>query len=960
MKYFYIVIAWICFLYSCQQTPISTPAPNYNQQINDAFKSNNLEALFDLKQIVEKTIFKDTLALIYRRIGSVYNNRQQPDSAIANTEFAINMLQSLPKTNLYFSDIAKCQYNLGSYHLYQETNLKAARQYLQTALPIFEQLKDTLSIFHAQKSLLVWSVQTKDYVQAELITIHNQQFINKYSFSNDALRDWYSTVALKACNQLEEDSTQQFKLQKDALHAYEQCLKYQTDSQQIAATWLDIGRMHLHVHDTSEARTVFEKTLKLLRMVHDTLNEAKCLNNLSLCYAPTQAAIARELLLSAEKKLITLYKNKPHIDRARTYSYLGDLDFEQKNYLNAINRYEQAIENACFGKKEVEKLLWGHRKLHFDLTEPLLYPLKRKAEAHFQQFLIDNSQQNLLKSLKMFEMLDEYIAYTRGLIQSDESKFEYAAQTISIYEQALTVAMTVYRQNPTMIDPILRFMAHSKAAVLQEAAQQDSAKQYAHVPETLLQQEKSLKWAVAQSQKRVLEVPEQDSAKQNLAYRALLKARQSWERFTQSLENQYPAYYELKYASLKPLKIKDLQMRLAKNRAVIDYFWGQQSLYTVVITQNKFEIYNTLITPLLQQSIHEYVHALRAGVVNDTVGQVLSKYSFNLYQQLLEKPLQMVNADGKMTRLTILPDGILSYLPFDALTQMPVNDWLKRDTTAFLVWKYAISYAYSNTLLFGQPNLKKTVAPIDFGGFGIGYQRDKYANESNNKKAGGILRNAETDVRNSKRHFQQSKIWTEQDDNATLESFYANAPDCRILYLSMHGVLNDSLPLHSSLVFVKKDSLQLLQLADIQGLHLPNNDLTVLSACNTGLGKLSKGEGLISLSRAFSFIGTRCLVTSLWSLYENASSVIIERFFQYIKHDVSKDIALQKAKQDYLKTHQADELMPNYWAATVLIGDIEPVSMPAKMNQDWWWVGFACVVIGFWGYKIKFASKNAL
>jgi CHAT domain-containing protein len=314
-----------------------------------------------------------------------------------------------------------------------------------------------------------------------------------------------------------------------------------------------------------------------------------------------------------------------------------------------------------------------------------------------------------------------------------------------------------------------------------------------------------------------------------------------------------------------------------------------------------------------------------------------------LYQQLLEKPLQGANSTRNITRLTILPDGILSYLPFDALTQMPVNDWLKRDTTAFLVWKYAISYAYSNTLIFGQPNLKRTTAPIDFGGFGIGYQRNKYANESNNKKASGILRNAETDVRNSKRHFPQSKIWTEQDDNATLESFYANAPDCRILYLSMHGVLNDSLPLHSSLVFVKKDSLQLLQLADIQGLQLPNNDLMVLSACNTGLGKLSKGEGLISLSRAFSFIGTRCLVTSLWSLYENASSVILENFFQYIKHDVSKDIALQKAKQDYLKTHQAAELMPNYWAATVLIGDIEPVALRKNGTELWWLFGFVMV-----------------
>jgi CHAT domain-containing protein len=139
--------------------------------------------------------------------------------------------------------------------------------------------------------------------------------------------------------------------------------------------------------------------------------------------------------------------------------------------------------------------------------------------------------------------------------------------------------------------------------------------------------------------------------------------------------------------------------------------------------------------------------------------------------------------------------------------------------------------------------------------------------------------------------------------------------------------LDDSNPLKSGLVFVKKDSLQFLQLSDIQGLSLPYNDLTILSACNTGSGKLRNGEGLISLSRAFSFTGARSLLTTRWTLDDGAGSSIIESFLQYVKQGLPKDIALQAAKQDYLKTHQSDKLMPNYWASTVLVGDIERIRL---------------------------------
>jgi CHAT domain-containing protein len=437
----------------------------------------------------------------------------------------------------------------------------------------------------------------------------------------------------------------------------------------------------------------------------------------------------------------------------------------------------------------------------------------------------------------------------------------------------------------------------------------------------------------------------------------LLDATQNWERFIKRLEWEYPIYYQSKYGGLKVLKINQLQNYLTEDRAVIDFFWGQKTLYTATITRNSFKMDTTAITPLLQSQINNWVTALRAEF-NNTIKAQLAQYSYPLYQQLLEKSLQNLPSNQVIQRLTIIPDGILNLLPFEALSQKPIpSGTTKKDTTTALIWKYAVSYAYSNTLLFNAPKAKRAGQAVhDLGGFGIGYKKNKYVNEGIDKKSSGKLRNAESDVETSKQILPCSRIWTESADNAHLESFYKNAPDYRILYLSMHGVLDDSNPLKSGLIFVRKDRLQLLQLSDIQGCTLPYNDLTILSACNTSLGKWSKGEGLISLSRAFSFTGARSLLTTRWSLDENAGTAIMNAFLKYIKAGLPKDIALQKAKQDYLnKPNQTESLLsPNFWAATVLVGDIDCLELSSAPNRCWIWLLFLLMAIAFGKWMHQF------
>jgi CHAT domain-containing protein len=954
-----LFFACLCFLFgSCRKTPAepnsTMPMKDYSPVIAAAYKKNSIAELVALKTEIELLKCCDTsLALVYRRIGNVYNVLNQRDSAILATKKALSILQKLPHPDL--SDLAKCQLNIGIYSLYRD-ELDTAILYLQTALPLFEQLKDSFNVFNTQNQLLRLHIKREDYEQATLIEKGIQDYVSQHVLPNDILKDWHSNLGLKALSLLKEDTTRMILYKQNIIFHYSKVIEYLAQKQDnigIATIWINLSNAYIHCKDFNNAQKILNQALPIFKQAKRPLNEAKCLNNLAMCYYPQQPNVVKQLLLTADTLLNTLYNNKPHFYRTEIHSNLGNLHFDKKEYLQAAEKYQQAIEHACSGNKDYIEPLNQQKKFNFNAPEQLLYPLQRKAEALFQQYLLDKKVDYLVKSLKIYENLDDYITRTRGLMTADESKFAYSEKVVSVYENALLAAFTASQlDSKRYSDYMVRFMAHSKAAVLQESAQQDTAKKLANITPQSLKAEKAFRWEVAIAQK---ELASADSINAPNAAKNLLKATEKWDAFIQQLEKQYPIYYHSKYAGLKVLTVNQLQKKLTEDRAIIDYFWGQKTLYTTTMTQNLFRIDSMTITPVLKQQMDYWVKALHAEIVNDSVKNQLAQYSHLLYQQLLEKNFQKLPSQNKISRLTIIPDGLLNLLPFEALCQKPIKTWLKNDTSAALIWKYAISYAYSNTLLFSEPK-KDTAAPKEFGGFGIGYKR-KYVNENTDKKASGILRNAEKDVINARKAFPKSHIWTETDGNAHLESFYKNAPDCRMLYLSMHGVVNDDFPLQSGLIFTKEDSLQMLQLPDIQGLALPYNDLTILSACNTSLGKLRHGEGLISLSRAFSFIGARSLLTTRWSLDEDAGSDIIESFLKYVKQGVPKDIALQKAKQDYLNSNQSAKLLPTKWAATVLVGDIEPLPQ-SNSCCIWIVIGLILLILILWRLRNKSSSRE--
>jgi len=138
----------------------------------------------------------------------------------------------------------------------------------------------------------------------------------------------------------------------------------------------------------------------------------------------------------------------------------------------------------------------------------------------------------------------------------------------------------------------------------------------------------------------------------------------------------------------------------------------------------------------------------------------------------------------------------------------------------------------------------------------------------------------------------------------------------------MHAELNNVNAEFSNLNFSSNEESEKLFVSELYGVSI-NADLAVLSACNTGVGNYKKGEGLMNISRAFTYSGVPSLVASQWRVPDNTTAGIMVSFYTNLKNGMAKNEALQQAKLSYLDTTD-DELLkhPYYWAGFVVSGNI--------------------------------------
>jgi CHAT domain-containing protein len=383
---------------------------------------------------------------------------------------------------------------------------------------------------------------------------------------------------------------------------------------------------------------------------------------------------------------------------------------------------------------------------------------------------------------------------------------------------------------------------------------------------------------------------------------------------------------------VRPAVLTNVENDLHPDELFLEYVLDEPTSFCIAVTRRGARV-QTL--PVGRREVDKLVQQFVDDVRTKGAAIEVSK---QLYRALVEPIPEVKTA----TKLIIAPDGMLNLLPFEAI----------RDSQGeYLLKSRVLSYVPSGTILDVLRRARKNErAPRPFLGVGdVAYENQGGAGrriptpdtvrarlvrgmaDLSGMRLQDLPETREEVERIGKIVGRDAVILLGKD--ATETAFKKEPLDqFRVLHLAVHGFADTQYPERSALVLgtdPKSADDGLLQVREIVRLRL-NAELTTLSACDTGVGKLQGQEGVSNLVEAFLVAGSKSVVASLWSADDTFASALMDRFYQRLGQGEDTGSALRGAKLDLLAKY-GDQVSPFYWAAFIAVGE---ASTPIGIKQQ--------------------------
>ncbi|MGB5436785.1 MAG: CHAT domain-containing protein [Maribacter sp.] len=628
----------------------------------------------------------------------------------------------------------------------------------------------------------------------------------------------------------------------------------------------------------------------------------------------------------------------------RFHQEKGDFFEHHKEYNKAIEEYETAL------RLNIEKL-----KSNSHINIPILHNkigyvfLKeqqlQKALDHFDLGLIEsnkisNNKSILLKLLKNKSLVLNRMDSSNGFLKSIENveqgvvvldslkpsfksqsdKLLLIDESFQLFESGIEASYQLFitERDSSYLDNAIEFAEKSKAVLLLEALLNTKASKFADIPEDLLEHENQLKSKITFVEK---EINSSKTTSPKLEDQ-LFELKNDHRFLIQNIETNYPDYYDLKYKS-EVISATKTQQLLANNEIIISYFYGNQGIYVIGISKDSKKLYKIP----LEESIEAQIRSVRQ-MLGDPKSDIfeLAKKSYSLYDKLLQPVIEQTDK----TKLIIIPDGLLNYLPFGSLNTKP-------DGIHYLIEDKTIAYANSVTL-WAQLKERKN------GNIKLLAFAPSFENNSNiSSERFGKLLPLPHNTREVEQILTSFKGDSYLNSEASLSNFNVSLPGHGILHLATHAIFDDNTPEYSYLAFSQNGNTteNLLYVADLYNLQL-DADLVTLSACESGIGDLKRGEGFLSLARGFFYSGAASIASTLWKINDASTTTLMHGFYKNLSHGDSKDVALQKAQLGFLNANRENGLShPYYWSGFVISGNTVPLTNP----NNWIWMVIGAILV---------------
>lgn len=637
-------------------------------------------------------------------------------------------------------------------------------------------------------------------------------------------------------------------------------------------------------------------------------------------------------------------KKHPYV--ASLYNKIGDVYHKQKKYEQALKFYQKA-------------LVANHRDFH-DTTD--IYALPTPKQVTYRNSIlvttlaakarvlekVSKTKNNFGQVYQIYERVDQLAKKMSKNLSRKNDVLRFTSRVASLYNSALKLCWKLSqfdstgkkqttnenksetgktistKQHNPYLQKAFYFAEKSKSSVLRKLATDASARIKSNIPEEVLNQERQLNGSILYYQRQLNRfktkkaLSKKDSMRKQSFENRIFDLRRKYDDLLRGLEQRYPDYYDLKHNTYIAT-VADVQKHLDAKTALVEYVLTDNQLYSFIITQEGFWVHQQAADrDNIEKEIKKWFYNIRGGSHDSYLAR-----GHRFFKQFIQ-PIEKYIAPKK--HLLIVPDGLLSRLPFEAFITQAQSSNGKADQYPYLIRKWGVTLYPSASLALLKQQRHTKAYTQEFIGFAPVF-KSKYANNGIFRRQLSALPHTKAEVENIHQLFttlkKNSQIYTGEQVSErmirNLTGYY------RFVHFATHGMLDDDTPILAFYPDKAVDSAQAhdgeLSLEEIFNLKF-KADMVVLSSCQGAAGRNVKGEGILAITRGFVYLGVPNIIYTLWSVNDKDAAELMIRFYRLLNQKKSYREALRLAKLSMLQNPKT--AWPKWWAGFTMMSKIKP------------------------------------
>ncbi len=515
-----------------------------------------------------------------------------------------------------------------------------------------------------------------------------------------------------------------------------------------------------------------------------------------------------------------------------------------------------------------------------------------KALVFHQKYKASGDANDIKEAVRIYKVADMFLEKIKNEQSDVRSKLFWRRDRRRLYEHAIEAC---YDYN-NMTDAFY-FFERSRAILLF-----DELNKLRWMNNEDIARQSQLSKIVAQLGKELMSA-DKSSTRSRQLQEEIMKNSQELDKLNDQIRARDPQFYQ-NFLRTDQISLGDVQRSLLQgNDKLVEFFDGDSAVYSLLISRNEI-FFQKIGKDSFDRIVNEFVsYVSNYARLNKNFDHFID-VSHRLHELIFG------NNSVSTGRIILSPDS--HYFPAEALVDK------KGSRVSYLIQNHPVSYVPSARFLMIDFDTGRVAGVKNF----LGMAPVNFRSKPNMTTLAG----SDVSLAILKSNFHNSDCMT--FEMASKNNFTREFPEYRIVQLYAHASDNKDGG-EPEIYFA--DSI--LHLSDLINERRPSTELIVLSACETGTGDWYSGEGVFSFNRGFSALGIPSSVTNLWSIDNKSTYRLTELFYGYLAKGMDKDIAMQKAKLQFMGTGSREDKMPYFWAAAILVGKTDAVEFYATV--DW-------------------------